>query len=45
MIKLVENKIKECKAALADPSEIDSSFYEGKVEALEWMLKEIKAEG
>lgn len=45
MIRLVSNKIKEYEAILADPSEIDRSFYEGKIEALEWILKEIKSEG
>jgi hypothetical protein len=44
MIKMIEDKIKECEAILADPSETDRSFYEGKFDALRWILKEIKAE-
>lgn len=45
MIKLVSDRIKECRAILADSSETDHSYYEGKIDALEWILKEIKAEG
>ena len=44
MIKMVSNKIKECESALADPSETDRSYYEGNLNALKWMLKELLSE-
>lgn len=44
MIKMVENKIKECESSLADPSETDRSYYEGNLNALKWMLKELLSE-
>ena len=44
MIKMVQNKIKECEAVLADSSETDHSYYEGQIHALEWFLKELLSE-
>ena len=44
MIKMVSDKIKECEASLADPSETDRSYYEGNLNALKWMLKELLSE-
>jgi hypothetical protein len=44
MIKMVSDKIKEYETILADPSETDRSYYEGKIEALEWMLEELISE-
>jgi hypothetical protein len=44
MIKMVQDKIREYETILADPSEIDRAYYEGKIHALEWMLEEILSE-
>lgn len=44
MIKTIQNKIREYEAVLADPSESDHAYYEGKIHALEWVLTEILSE-
>jgi hypothetical protein len=44
MIKMIQNKIRECEAILADSSETDRSYYEGKINALEWFLNELLSE-
>jgi hypothetical protein len=44
MIKMIQNKIREYEAVLADPSETDRAYYEGKIHALYWVLEEILSE-
>ena len=47
MIELVEDEIDDIKNYLEEQgsNELDRSFYEGKIEALEWVLKNLPEEG
>jgi hypothetical protein len=47
MIDLVANAIKEIKDYLDSEgsNEIDHAFYEGKLEALDWVLRNLPEEG
>ena len=47
MIELVEDEIDDIKNYLEEQGsiELDRSFYEGKLEALEWVLKNLPEEG
>lgn len=47
MIDLVEDAIEEDKKYLAQEgaNELDRSFYEGRIAALEWVLRNLPEEG
>lgn len=47
MIELVEDEIDDIKNYLEEQgsNELDRSFYEGKIEALEWVLRNLPEEG
>ena len=45
MIKIIEDAIAEDLHHLNDESELDRSFYEGRIEALKWVLRQLPEEG
>ena len=47
MIDIVEDEIKDIKKYLKQEggNELDRSFYEGKLEALDWVLRNLPDEG
>jgi len=47
MKALIENAIEQDKAYLAQEgaNELDNSFYEGRIEALNWVLRNLPEEG
>ena len=45
MIKLIQEAISEDLHHLNDENELDRSFYEGRIEALKWVLRQLPEEG
>jgi len=46
MISLVEDELREAQSSLDDSDNaLDRAFHEGRIHALEWVLKQLPEEG
>ena len=45
MIKLIQEAIEENLHHISDDTELDRSFYEGRVDALKWVPRQLPDEG
>ena len=45
MREIIEDAIREDLHHVSDDYELDRSFYEGRIEALKWVLRQLPEEG